>query len=46
MAKKEAKKEVVAEPKKEAVKEEFTTMIDNNGYTWKVNADGEKVERI
>ena len=49
MAKKNSKKveEVIEEAKDEGVDVEVVeTMIDQNGYTWEVDAKGVKIRRI
>ncbi len=46
--KKEVKEEVVEEPEEEEVehKLESNTIIDKHGFTWKVDKDGQKIERV
>ena len=49
MAKKTAKEEVVKEEaKKEKIIEKppMLTMIDQNGYTWEVDGEGNPIRRI
>ena len=43
MAKKAAKKEEVVE---KAIKEETSIIIDKHGFEWKVDAEGNKIERV
>ena len=48
MAKKAAKKEVKVEETKEEIVEAppISTMVDQNGYTWEIDEEGNKLRRV